>query len=142
MTPSSSATSAPGALLGPAFAQALARGDFHQVAELLCPDIDFAALTPRRAWEAQTVEDTLRVLRTWFDEATVIGEVVGVRTDTMADRHSVTYRFAGDRPQGPFVIEQHAYFTDRDGQIGWMRLVCSGFRPPAGDDQPSAPSPA
>ena len=136
MTPSSSATSAPGALLGPAFAHALARGDFHQVAELLCIDVDFAAVTPRRAWEAHSLEDALRVLRTWFDHATVVTEVVSVRADTMADRHCVTYRFAGDRPQGPFVIEQHAYFTDRAGQIGWMRLVCSGFR------QPTAPSPA
>lgn len=129
MTPSSSATSAPGGLLGPAFAHAMARGDFHQVAELLCPDIDFAAVTPRRTWRAQTVEDTLRVLRTWFDDATVVSEVVSVRTDTIADRHSVTYRFAGDRPQGAFIIEQHAYFADRGGQVGWMRLVCSGFRP-------------
>jgi hypothetical protein len=86
-------------------------------------------VTPRRTWRAQTVEDTLRVLRTWFDDATVVGEVISVRTDTIADRHSVTYRFAGDRPQGPFVIEQHAYFADRGGQVGWMRLVCSGFRP-------------
>jgi hypothetical protein len=22
-----------------------------------------------------------------------------------------------------------AYFSDRNGRIGWMRLVCSGFRP-------------
>lgn len=139
MTPTSSATSASGSLLGPAFAHALARGDFHQVAEVLCADIDFAALTPRRTWEAATADDTVRVLRMWFDDATVVDEVVGVHVDTVTDRHCVTYRFAGDRPQGRFVIEQHAYFDDRDGQIGWMRLICSGFRP-----QPpsSTPSPA
>jgi hypothetical protein len=28
-----------------------------------------------------------------------------VRTDTVADRHSVTYRFAGQRSQERFVIE-------------------------------------
>jgi hypothetical protein len=129
MTPTSSATSAPGALLGPAFAHALARRDFHQVAEVLCPDIDFGALTPRRTWAAASAEDTVRVLRGWFDEATLVEEVIGVHADAVADRHCVTYRFAGDRPQGPFVIEQHAYFSDRDGRIGWMRLICSGFRP-------------
>jgi hypothetical protein len=129
MTPTSSATSAPGALLGPAFAHALARRDFHQVAEVLCPDIDFGALTPRRTWAAASAEDTVRVLRGWFDEATLVEEVIGVHADAVADRHCVTYRFAGDRPQGPFVIEQHAYFFDRDGRIGWMRLICSGFRP-------------
>ena len=129
MAPTSSVTSTPQAqLLGPAFAHALARRDFGQVAEVLCPDVEFRALTPRRSWEAPTAEETLTVLRTWFDEETVVDEVLGVRADTVADRHCVTYRFAGKRPDGPFVIEQHAYFTERDGRIGWMRLLCSGFR--------------
>jgi hypothetical protein len=139
MTPTCSATSSPGGLLlGPAFAHALARREFHQVAEVLCADIDFGALTPRRTWEAATAQDTIGVLRTWFDSATVVEEIIGVRMDVLADRHCVTYRFAGERPQGPFVIEQHAYFSDRDGRIGWMRLVCSGFRP----QPPTASSPA
>jgi hypothetical protein len=129
MTPTSSATSRAGSLLGPAFAHALARRDFHQVAEVLCQDVDFAALTPRRSWAAASAEDTIRVLRQWFDDATAVEEVIGVHADAVGDRHCVTYRFAGDRPDGPFVIEQHAYFADRDGRIGWMRLVCSGFRP-------------
>jgi hypothetical protein len=30
---------------------------------------------------------------------------------------------------GPFVVEQQAYYTDRSGQITWMRVLCSGFRP-------------
>ena len=131
MTPTSSATSARPELLGPAFAHALARGDFTQVAEMLSPDIEFRALTPRRAWEAQTAEDTLRILRTWFDESTVVDEVFGVGTDVVSDRHSVTYRFGGERSDERFVIEQHAYYTERDARIGWMRVVCSGFRPVA-----------
>jgi hypothetical protein len=132
MTPTSSVTRAGGPradLLGPAFAQALARRDFALVAEVLCPDIEFRALTPRRAWEADTSEETLRVLRTWFSEATVVDDVLDVRTDVVTDRHAVTYRFAGERPDGRFVIEQHAYYTERADRIGWMRLLCSGFRP-------------
>jgi hypothetical protein len=129
MTPTSSAISGAASLLGPAFAHALARRDFQQVAEVLCEDVDFAALTPRRTWAAASAEDTIRVLRQWFDDATAVEEVVGVHTDAVGDRHRVTYRFAGERPDGPFVIEQHAYFSDRDGRIGWMRLICSGFRP-------------
>jgi hypothetical protein len=117
--------------LGPAFAHALARRDFHQVAEVLCPDVDFAALTPRRAWAAANAEDTIGVLRRWFDDATVVEQVIGVHADAVGDRHSVIYRFAGERPQGAFIIEQHAYFSDRDGRIGWMRLICSGFQPDA-----------
>jgi hypothetical protein len=138
MTPTSSATSPRGELLGPAFAQALARRDFAQVAEVVCPDIEFRALTPRRAWEAQTAEQTLHVLRTWFDEATVVDDVLGVRIDAVGDRHCVTYRFAGDRPDGRFVVEQHAYYAGRDDRIGWMRLLCSGFRPA---DQPRTARP-
>jgi hypothetical protein len=115
MAPTSSATSPRGELLGPAFAQALARRDFAQVAE-----------------------QTLHVLRTWFDEATVVDDVLGVRIDAVGDRHCVTYRFAGDRPDGRFVVEQHAYYAGRDDRIGWMRLLCSGFRPA---DQPRTARP-
>jgi hypothetical protein len=32
-------------------------------------------------------------------------------------------------PDGRFVVEQQAYLAERDGRIGWMRVVCSGFRP-------------
>jgi hypothetical protein len=129
MTPTSSATSPRAELLGPAFAHALAREDFAQVMEVLCPDIEFRALTPRRFWEAQTAEETLRILRTWFDPATVVDEVVEVSTEVVVDRHCVIYRFAGEDPNGRFVVEQHAYYTERDDRIGWMRLLCSGFRP-------------
>jgi hypothetical protein len=129
MTPTSSATSPRAELLGPAFAHALSRRDFGQVAEILCPDVEFGALTPRRTWEAQSVEETLHILCTWFNEATVVDDVLGVRADVVGDRHCVTYRFAGERADERFVIEQHAYYTQRDDRIGWMRLLCSGFRP-------------
>lgn len=129
MTPTSSAISPRVELLGPAFAHALARRDFAQVIEVLCPDVEFAALTPRRAWEAPTAQETVRVLRTWFGEATVVDDVLELRTDAVTDRQSVIYRFAGSRPEGRFVVEQHAYYTERADRIGWMRLVCSGFRP-------------
>ncbi|HEX3691694.1 MAG TPA: hypothetical protein VHV28_18480 [Solirubrobacteraceae bacterium] len=129
MTPTSSATSPRAELLGPAFAHALARGDFAQVTEVLCPDVEFRALTPRRFWEAETTDNTLHILRTWFHPARVVDDVLGLSTDLVGDRHSVTYRFAGEEPEGRFVIEQHAYYTERDDRIGWMRLVCSGFRP-------------
>jgi len=41
----------------------------------------------------------------------------------------VGYRFSVNNPDGHFLVEQQAYLADRDGQIGWMRVVCSGFRP-------------
>jgi hypothetical protein len=129
MTQTSSATSSRAELLGPAFAHALARRDFAQVAELLCPDVEFRAVTPRRFWEADTAEETLRILATWFNPNRVVDEVLALSTDLIGDRQSVTYRFAGEEDQRGFAIEQHAYYTARDDRIGWMRLVCSGFRP-------------
>jgi len=27
------------------------------------------------------------------------------------------------------VVEHQAYYAERDGRIGWMRAVSSGFRP-------------
>jgi hypothetical protein len=29
------------------------------------------------------------------------------------------------------IVEQQVYPTERDGLIGWMRVVCSGQRPSA-----------
>src|ERR1700760_3886978 len=63
MPPQSSATEAAPPSLGAAFAHAVAGGDFAKLAELLQPDVDFRALTPRRAWEAATREEALEVLR-------------------------------------------------------------------------------
>ena len=47
----------------------------------------------------------------------------------MADRERVGYRFAGHNEDGPFVVEQQAYLSERDGRIDWMRVICSGMRP-------------
>ncbi|HTU28873.1 MAG TPA: hypothetical protein VMF07_05805 [Solirubrobacteraceae bacterium] len=41
----------------------------------------------------------------------------------------MSYRFRGVNPDGPFVIEQQAHYTESDGRITWMRVLCSGFRP-------------
>jgi hypothetical protein len=126
MTQQSSATDG---RLGRAFADALARRDFRGAGELLHPEVDFQALTPRRLWEALSDTDVVEVLRTWFGDAET-EQVARVETDAVADRQHVAYRFRGHRPDGPFVIEQQAYFTQHDGRIDWMRLVCSGFRAP------------
>ena len=57
-----------------------------------------------------------------------VDEVVAVATDAFADRQRVAYRLRGHNDDGPFVVEQQAYFTERDGRIDWMRVLCSGFR--------------
>jgi hypothetical protein len=116
--------------LGASFAQALSKKDFAALADLLHPEIDFAGLTPRSGWEAGTPDDVIQgVLRKWFDDSDQIDELLHVDTDSFADRERVGYRFRVHNPEGEFLVDQQAYLTERDGKIGWMRVLCAGYRP-------------
>jgi hypothetical protein len=118
-----------GSKLGRAFAEALSRKQFDSAIGLLGPEIEFRALTPRRSWEASTPSAVADVLRQWFRDTVEIEEIVAIETDSVADRQRVSYRFEGHNEDGPFVIEQQAYYSERDGRIVWMRVLCSGYRP-------------
>jgi hypothetical protein len=116
--------------LGEAFAQALSRKDFDEVTRLLHPAVDFRGLTPGRMWEASDAESVVDdVLKVWFEPSDQLERLVSTQTDAFADRERVGYRLEGHNPDGPFVVEQQAYYAEHDGRIGWMRVVCSGFRP-------------
>jgi hypothetical protein len=116
--------------LGRAFAEALGRKDFGQVFAVLHPGIDFRGLTPGRSWEASSAREVVGVvLSQWFEESDELERVISIETDSFADRERVAYRFEGRNRDGPFVVEQQAYYTERDGRINWMRVLCSGFRP-------------
>jgi hypothetical protein len=116
--------------IGAEFARALAAKDFGQILELMHPEIDFRALTPRRNWEASDPDAVVTtVLRQWFEESDEIEAVERIESDAFADRERIGYRFSGRNPDGPFLVEQQAYLTTRDGRIAWMRVLCSGFRP-------------
>jgi hypothetical protein len=115
--------------LGKAFAEGLARKDFAEVAARLDAEIDFRGLTAGRSWEATGPDAVLEVLGHWFEDSDDIEQVVSIDTDAFADRQRVAYRFDVRNPDGKFVVEQQAYYAARDGQITWMRVLCSGFRP-------------
>ena len=116
--------------LGDAFVAALARKDFDTVRSLLHPEIDFRGITPHRNWEAGNPDDVIQgILRQWFEDSDHIEELLHVETDSFADRERVGYRFRVRNPDGLFEVEQQAYIGERDGQIDWMRALCSGFRP-------------
>jgi hypothetical protein len=116
--------------LGQDFAEALASKDFDRLRSLLHPEVDFRGLTPSRPWEASGPREVVdEVLRLWFEESDQLERLVSVQTDSMADRERVSYRLEGHNPDGPFIVEQQAYYTERDGRIDWMRVLCSGFRP-------------
>jgi hypothetical protein len=116
--------------LGAAFARALAAKDSQGLLELLHPDVEFRALTPGRSWEADDREAVLAVLLgKWFEASDDIEAVERVESDAFADRQRVGYRFRVSNPEGRFLVEQQAYLSELDGRIGWMRVVCSGYRP-------------
>ena len=117
--------------LGASFADALGRKDAGALRALLHPEIDFRGMTPSRTWEAGDPDGVLEiVLGNWFEPSDEIDELVEVQTGVFADTERVGYRLAGHNPDGPFVVEQQAYLTPRDGRIGWIRVLCSGFRTP------------
>jgi hypothetical protein len=116
--------------LGAAFARALAAKDFASIAELMDAEIDFAALTPRRTWEASSPEDVVAsALRVWFEDSDEIISLEHMETDAFADRERVGYRLHVRNPEGDFLVEQQAYISARDGRIAWMRVLCAGYRP-------------
>ena len=58
-----------------------------------------------------------------------VDELISVETATVVNRERVGYRYRLSNPDGSFLCEQQAYLSERDGRIGWLRLVCSGSRP-------------
>jgi hypothetical protein len=116
--------------LGAGFARALAAKDFGTILDLLHPEIDFRGMTPSRNWEAGDADAVIStVLRRWFDESDEIEALHALQSDAFADRERVGYRFSVLNPTGRFLVEQQAYLSARDGRIGWMRVLCSGYRP-------------
>ena len=115
--------------VGAEFAHALAAKDSARLLDLMHPEIDFRALTPNRGWEANGREAVLAVLLgQWFEEADEIEALEELEHDAFANRQRVGYRFSVSNPDGRFLVEQQAYLSARDGQIEWMRVLCSGFR--------------
>lgn len=122
------------ASLGSSFAAALALKDFDRIRELLHPEIDFRGLTPRKFWEAEDPEGVVSgALRVWFEDSDEILELLHLETAAFADRERVGYRFLVRNPEGLFEVEQQAYMSERDGRIGWLRTLCSGYRPVEGE---------
>jgi hypothetical protein len=115
--------------LGTQYAQAVAAKDHDRVRALLHPELDFRAMTPKKVWEASGPEDVLAALREWFDDNDVIEAIDRLESDEFADRERVGYRFYVRNTDGLHLVEQQAYLSERDGQIGWMRIMCAGYRP-------------
>jgi hypothetical protein len=115
--------------LGEEFARAVASKDHDRVRRLLHPELDFRAMTPGRIWDASGPEDVVEALTLWFGDSDEIRGVEALETDAFADRERVGYRFRVRNADGDHLVEQQAYLSDREGRIGWLRIMCSGYRP-------------
>ena len=123
--------------LGAAFATAVAAKDHTRIRELIHPEIDFWAMTPGDIWDASGPDEIVGVLKEWFGEDYLIEAIELLDGDAFADRQRVGYRLRVMRPDGQYLIEQQAYLSERDGQIGWLRIMCSGYRRA---DEPTSPT--
>jgi hypothetical protein len=124
------ADSATPSALGARFVEALAAKDAARLGAVLHPEVDFRGLTPNRLWEAHDRDAALEiVLDEWFGPSDELEDLLLVELDAVSDREQLRFRFRGRNAEGPFVVEQAAYIAERDGSIGWMRVVCSGMRP-------------
>jgi hypothetical protein len=120
--------------LGHRFAAALASKDAGALTSLFADEVDFRGLTPGRLWEAQTPAAVVGevILGTWFGPTDVVERVERVDTGVVSDRCRLGYRLRISNPEGRWLVEQQAYLGLTDGKITWMRVVCSGYRPAAG----------
>jgi len=115
--------------LGEDFARAVAAKDQSRLRQLLQPDLDFRGMTPNRVWECADPDGVIDVLGVWFEDRDVIEAIDMLETDGFADRQRVGYRLRVRNPDGEYLVEQQAYLSERDGKIGWLRIMCSGYRP-------------
>jgi hypothetical protein len=70
-----------------------------------------------------------QVLKQWFEDQDQIDALVELEAGGFGDRDRVGWRFAVTTPDGPHLVEQQAFYSATGDQIGWMRVMCSGFRP-------------
>jgi hypothetical protein len=98
---------------------------------ILAPDIVFSGLTPSGTWEASGADQVIDevILGRWFSPDRRITDVTDVDATTVEGLEHVRYRLAVERPDGSFVVEQHAYYDTASGRISAMRVLCSGYRP-------------
>jgi hypothetical protein len=120
-----------GSTHGERLAEAIVARDAATLHELLAPEVDFRAMTPRRFWEATSPDEIVDkvILGAWFTPADGVETLELVETGAVADRQKVTYRFGGTNGDGPYVVEQQAYYELDGDRITWLRVMCSGYLP-------------
>ncbi|GAA1934181.1 hypothetical protein [Nocardioides marmoribigeumensis] len=118
--------------LGAHLARAIADKDESGMRALLAPEVDFRGLTPGRTWEGSSPDEVVdTVLGHWFKESDrIVGDTV-TEGEVVGDTERVSYRFDLENADGSHVAEQQVYYrsTPEGDRIGYLRVLCSGFRP-------------
>jgi hypothetical protein len=122
--------SATGSSVATAFADAIVARDLAAATALLDPEIDFRAMTPNRIWEADGRAGVEKVLREWFEDPDEqVHGLEATQPTSIEGTLRVGWLVRISDADGPHVFEQQAYVRERDGQIEWMRVICSGWIP-------------
>jgi hypothetical protein len=125
-----------------ALVEAILARDFPRARGLLHPEIDFRAMTPKRVWEADDPSGVEEVLRAWFEHPERdVEQVEPTESASFEDTTRVGWRVHGSGADGPFVYEQQAYVREDDGQVAWLRIMCSGPRPVCRGPRPAGSVP-
>ena len=106
----------------------IASQDSAAIAACFTDDAQFCALTPFGLRERTGASEVGALIARWFGDSTEL-ELVDMRSDEVADRSHISYRFAGVEEGERYMVEQNLYCTVRDGKIERADLLCSGFRP-------------
>jgi hypothetical protein len=137
-TPAShgAATTAPRPALAAAFVQGLADQDFAALGGALAADARLRALLPKGLREWTGGEEIAGQFAHWFGD-TVDFELVEATLGEVGGRLQLRWRLrlrAERLGAGWFTVEQQAYAdAGDDGRIARLDLVCTGYRPEAGD---------
>lgn len=113
-----------------ALVDAIVSRDVSRAAALLHPEIDFRAMTPNRVWEGEGLAGVEAVLRAWFEDPDEeVHEIEATEPVSLEGTVRVGWLVRISDADGPHLFEQQAYVRERDGRIGWMRVICSGWIP-------------
>jgi hypothetical protein len=113
-----------------AFVDAIVARNLTRAIGLLHPEIDFRAMTPNRFWEAEGAVDVGTILRQWLEDPDEeVHEIEATEPVAIEGTARVGWLVRISDADGPHVFEQQAYVTERDGQIDWLRVICSGWIP-------------
>jgi hypothetical protein len=113
-----------------AFVDAIVARDLARAVALLHPEIDFRAMTPNRVWEADDPAGVEAVLRAWLEDPDEeVHGIAATEPSSIVDRVRIGWLVRISDADGPHMFEQQAYVRERDAQIDWMRVICSGWIP-------------